>query len=205
MLDIILTIWAWNRGWRGWSLLPMGIAYFFVFILAAAGAFDTGSFIAIILIELVALIILVAKGRKDRESWGMNQSSPAYSLEAYPGSKSENDLPSVTADPSSANLQSASAKLELPDKTEIKLTGIINPIGRDNLEKVVSSAALNYISRQHLWIRFNGSQYFAEDAGSANGTRVNGIEIKGRGLQELKDGDRINLGDVAALTFRLTS
>ena len=31
ILEVVLTIVAWRKGWRGWALLPMGILYFVAF------------------------------------------------------------------------------------------------------------------------------------------------------------------------------
>jgi pSer/pThr/pTyr-binding forkhead associated (FHA) protein len=41
-----------------------------------------------------------------------------------------------------------------------------------------------------------------EDLNSANGTKTNGSDIRGKSRQELKDGDRIEVADVVALTFK---
>ncbi len=49
------------------------------------------------------------------------------------------------------------------------------------------------VSRRHARIFEEGSAFFVEDSGSANGTRVNGEQIK---KQPLHDGDTITLGPV---------
>jgi pSer/pThr/pTyr-binding forkhead associated (FHA) protein len=66
----------------------------------------------------------------------------------------------------------------------------------------VSPEDLKYISRQHLMIRTEEDKYFVEDLNSANGTKTNGSDIRGKSRQELKDGDRIEVADVVALTFK---
>ena len=42
ILEIALTVFAWKRGWKGWALLPIGIALFcgFLFGLAMGGSAD---------------------------------------------------------------------------------------------------------------------------------------------------------------------
>ena len=57
------------------------------------------------------------------------------------------------------------------------------------------------VSRYHLRLRLQGADYHLEDLGSANGTRVNGVQIAGRA--RLKDGDIIALGDAVLLTYDL--
>jgi pSer/pThr/pTyr-binding forkhead associated (FHA) protein len=49
------------------------------------------------------------------------------------------------------------------------------------------------ISRTHCRIRRSGGAYVLEDAGSSNGTRLNGEKIGGE-ARELRDCDRIGLG-----------
>ncbi len=214
IIEIGLTIWAWHRGWRGWSLLPMasGLAAAFVigFIIGFSGAVDPeysdlGGFIIIDIIIISVLIFMLVKPRKKLAVSPGYVPSSSYSIDRYLENKSVYIAPAALIKPITVKYPATRAKLVLADNSEIALTGVINPIGRDNLEKAVPAGALNYISRQHLWIRFNGSQYFAEDANSANGSRINGIEIKGKGLQELKDGDRIDLGGATELTFKLAA
>lgn len=48
------------------------------------------------------------------------------------------------------------------------------------------------ISSRHARIYLQGGQFWVEDLGSTNGTRLNGQPLEGR--QALKDGDRIQLG-----------
>ncbi len=50
------------------------------------------------------------------------------------------------------------------------------------------------VSRKHACVTVEGSDFWIEDLGSSNGTRVNGETIKGR--QALKDGDSISMGPV---------
>jgi hypothetical protein len=67
-LEIGLTIAAWNRGWKGWALLPMGCAigagYFLGMIIGAdGGAIDDiiGLGLLIDVLCVIALIIMVSK------------------------------------------------------------------------------------------------------------------------------------------------
>lgn len=56
------------------------------------------------------------------------------------------------------------------------------------------------ISRQHLQVRRDGSEYYASDMGSANGTRVNGHRINGE--VRLCEGDRIEIGSTRMIFTR---
>jgi pSer/pThr/pTyr-binding forkhead associated (FHA) protein len=96
----------------------------------------------------------------------------------------------------------AGAKLILPDKSEIPLVESVKSLGRNDFEKSLPPEKLQYVSRQQLIIKFVNGKYLIEDSDSANGTKVNGMEIKGRYPQELKDGDSINISDVMSFTFR---
>lgn len=53
-------------------------------------------------------------------------------------------------------------------------------------------------SGRHAAIKQSGSDFFVQDLGSSNGTRVNGAEIE---EAKLKDGDRIGFGDVQAVFY----
>ena len=95
------------------------------------------------------------------------------------------------------------AKLILPDNREILLTEAARWLGRSDFDRVVAADDLGYISRRHLWIGLENGKYYVEDKDSANDTKLNGDEIKGKGKQELKDDDRIEIGKVATITFRM--
>jgi pSer/pThr/pTyr-binding forkhead associated (FHA) protein len=56
---------------------------------------------------------------------------------------------------------------------------------------------------QHLIISFENGQYYVEDQNSANGTRLNGTEIKGKGKYRLDNGDQIAVAEVITLTFKV--
>ena len=107
-------------------------------------------------------------------------------------------------EPTTPTVRASYGKLALADNTEIQLTGPTTDIGRDNFSKLASEDTLNYVSRQHCRISTGEGKYFIEDLQSANGTKVNGVNIAGKGKQELNDGDRIDLADVVSLTFRVS-
>jgi pSer/pThr/pTyr-binding forkhead associated (FHA) protein len=96
------------------------------------------------------------------------------------------------------------ASLKLPDNREISLDVQAQWIGRDDLNGIVSENGMNYISRRHFVISLENGRYYVEDQESANGTRLNGTEIKGKGKFELNGGDLIEVADVVALGFKIS-
>ena len=104
--------------------------------------------------------------------------------------------------PASPTMPVTRGRLTLPDNSEILLTEPVRDIGRDDFTRVASTDALKYVSRQHCRIIAEAGRYFIEDLQSANGTIVNGVNIAGKGKQELKDGDKIDLANIVTLTFR---
>ena len=94
-----------------------------------------------------------------------------------------------------------SARLKLPDNREISLATRAQWIGRDDLKGIVPEHSVKYISGRHFVIGFENGQYYVEDQDSANGTKLNGTEIKGKGTFELNNGDLIEVAGVVAFSF----
>jgi hypothetical protein len=70
-------------------------------------------------------------------------------------------------------------------------------LGRDPSNDIVISDP--QVSRQHARLRRQGNVMMIEDAGSTNGTFVNGMRLLGP--HTLVDGDVISLGDAATLIY----
>jgi len=71
VLEICLIIAAWQRGWKGWALLPAGIAfggsYLVGSIMLASGASEESLFTMGLVCDLIcigALITMIARPRK---------------------------------------------------------------------------------------------------------------------------------------------
>ena len=64
VLEIMLTISAWRKGWKGWALLPIGICMSIGFLLGMTTGASGGNIEDVmplcILIELATLISLIA-------------------------------------------------------------------------------------------------------------------------------------------------
>lgn len=94
------------------------------------------------------------------------------------------------------------ATLLMPDGSNLSFTSG-ESIGRTNLARFINTEEASWISRNHFSITLDGAKYFIEDVNSLNGTKLNGIDIKGMGRQEIKDGDTITVADVLSLTFKI--
>jgi S1-C subfamily serine protease len=94
------------------------------------------------------------------------------------------------------------SKLVSPDGNNIVLTEATKSLGRNDFEKSVPPNVINMISRQHLFIKYENGKYYIDDYSSANGTKLNSIDIKGKGWQELKDGDKIIIAGVLDMTYK---
>jgi len=86
IIEIALAIWAWNRGWRGWSLLPIGIGWAIVlvvgFVLYDAGVLKivVPNIRGLIIIELAVLGMLIFMIARPREK----PSAPTGNLVSSP-------------------------------------------------------------------------------------------------------------------------
>jgi hypothetical protein len=95
----------------------------------------------------------------------------------------------------------AISKLSLPNGMEIPLAGNSRIIGRGDLARALGLDELGLISRQHFEVKSELAQFYIEDLGSANGTRLNGTDISGKGPVNLNDNDVIEPAGIVRLTF----
>ena len=92
----------------------------------------------------------------------------------------------------------------MPDGKEVLIpSGGRLTLGRVDLAKYASQAQIAWISRQHLSVGEENGVFFIQDEKSTNGTKLNSVEIKGRGRQQLKDGDEILVGDAVKILFKI--
>lgn len=94
------------------------------------------------------------------------------------------------------------ARVLLPDNSEVPLTGgPVTTLGRSNFSRALAPNQASVVSKQHCQISYEGGRYFIQDI-SLNGTKVNGMDIRGRGKVELTDGAQVSLADALTFTFR---
>ncbi len=84
----------------------------------------------------------------------------------------------------------------------IPLSGGSATLGRSDFSSQVRADEADLISRRHLRFDYEDGEYYIEDRGSTNGTRINGSSIEGKGRYLLKDGDKVEVADVLTLTFK---
>lgn len=94
------------------------------------------------------------------------------------------------------------AKFVASNGGELSLAGDGAPLGRRDFQHMVAPDKADLISRQHVSVSYENGQYYIEDQGSTNGTRLNGSSIKGTGRHALKDGDTIDLAGALSFVFR---
>ena len=85
---------------------------------------------------------------------------------------------------------------------EISLNATGQSTGRTDLHGLATSGKADLISRQHFYLSCENGECYIEDRGSTNGTRLNGSEIRGKGRQLLKDGDKIDLAGALTITYK---
>ncbi|MBM3155176.1 MAG: FHA domain-containing protein [Chloroflexi bacterium] len=111
----------------------------------------------------------------------------------------------------SAKARSApKAKIIMPGGSELTLTSAPVFIERSDFDSKLPRDILMQISRQHALITYSRGKYYLQDygrdgKGSTNHTKLNGIDIYGKGKKSLKDSDKIELAGQQKLTlvFRL--
>jgi len=80
--------------------------------------------------------------------------------------------------------------VELETGQRFELSAARTRIGRDRRHQVVLDDL--YVSRHHAFITFEEGQYWVEDLGSKNGTKLNGSHILDREI--LRAGDMLTVG-----------
>jgi hypothetical protein len=150
------------------------------------------------LLAVAAVIIAALLARKPAKV-ATSQASAAHTAVTSPA---EATMPAGTAPAVTSIVEIPPAKLSMPDGSEILLAGNSRAFGRHDFDKFLPQDSVSYISRQHINIWFENDRYFIEDRSSTNGTRLNGMEIKGTGRHALEDGDTIDLADKLKINFK---
>jgi hypothetical protein len=93
------------------------------------------------------------------------------------------------------------AKFVSPGGTTMPVTG--RPLGRKDFQALISPEKADLISRKHILVTYENSQYYIEDLNSTNGTKLNGSEIRGTGKHPIASGDTVELSGAFNLTFKV--
>ncbi|MDO8724438.1 MAG: FHA domain-containing protein [Candidatus Methanoperedens sp.] len=97
--------------------------------------------------------------------------------------------------------RSVLAMLILPNNNEIKITEPEKIVGREDFVGAIPADDLQFVGRKHFKIIKMDDRLYIEDLESANGTKLNGDEIKGAGRKELKEGDIILVAEVLQIRY----
>lgn len=96
------------------------------------------------------------------------------------------------------------ARLVLPDSSVITFPRDSSRwLGRADFAVALGDRS-QYVSRQHLMLISEYGRYYVEDQNSTGGTLHNGVNIKGIGRRELRDGDSLTLAGQVNMVFRTT-
>ncbi len=165
--------------------------------------------VAIVAIAVVAYVALRAKPARKVEAAPAPAPAPA-APPSPPGGAETVAVPAAQqpTQPGGGETIVALARLIAPDGTVIPITSSHQAFGREDFEHLLPPDKARLISRRSrpqfvIFYDFSKGQFFIEDRNSANGTYLNGKQIKGAGPQPLKDGDVISPAGVINLTFKL--
>ena len=178
---------------------PVAIDDWVIYLLA-------GLVVVAVAVVVIVLLLMRKKTAKRPARLGMPPTTPPPMRPAIAtplGATSQPTQPVAGATPQAFQpVAAATPRLIMPDNTEVSLSEGIRFMGRSDFERILPPDRASYISRQHLAIGFASGSYYVEDAGSGNGTKLNGRDLKGKGSQWLKDGDQIDVGGVAIFVFK---
>jgi len=181
---------------------PISIESWVIYLLA-------GLLVIAVAVTVIVLLLKRKKtaARKRPARMGMPPTTPPPTWPATttpPGATAQPFQPvaGATTQPFQPVAGATTARLLMPDNTVVPLSEGIRFMGRSDFERMVPPDRASYVSRQHLTIGFASGSYYIEDAGSGNGTKLNGRDLQGMGSQWLKDGDRIDVAGVAIFVFK---
>ena len=60
LIQIGLTIWAWTRGWKWWSLIPVAVPFTIGLIVGASGGSYGGGMVTFDILAVIALIVMIS-------------------------------------------------------------------------------------------------------------------------------------------------
>lgn len=152
------------------------------------------------LLALAAVVAICLMVRKPAVSYVHNEPARPTGYMATVAAPA-NTVPVATALPSDTTINpGAAASFVLPAGTILHVNS--GTLGRRDFAELAQTEKAALISRQHLLVTYEGNEYLVEDLDSTNGTRLNGIEIRGSGKHVIENGDTIELAGAVKLTFR---
>ena len=157
-------------------------------------------FNVITLISILSVIVIIVLGLLLRYVYLKRWASPEV-VSAPVAVQKEEPLPKEIPEPAAEPSVPTRAKLTLPGGLEVRITTNSQVIGRAELARALGLDELGLISRKQFIVTCQDGEYHIEDTGSANGTKLNSEDIKGKGPMALKDGDIIDAAGAISLKF----
>jgi pSer/pThr/pTyr-binding forkhead associated (FHA) protein len=96
-----------------------------------------------------------------------------------------------------------SARLVLPNKSNIMVKDPEKIIGREDFLGVVTSDKLYFIGKYHLKITRKDNSFYIQDLNTKNGTTVNGTRLDAGQMHRLSDGDDIVIAKSLQLKYKV--
>jgi FHA domain len=152
--------------------------------------------IALLAIAVIAIAVLLARRPARARKMQAVETQPRHITQTGDTDIEDTEVATTPV------VEAPAAKLSLPDGNDILLAGNARSFGRRDFEEFMPSSQVSYISRQHINIWSEKGNYYIEDRSSTNGTRVNGMDIKGTGRHVLSDGDVIELAGKFSFNFQ---
>ncbi len=152
---------------------------------------------------VVIIALLVRKPAAARAGTGSvaGTNSVARSVTAASATAPSSALPATSTPVTTPVEAGLPAKFVSPGGTTMPVTG--KPLGRRDFQALMPPDKAGLISRQHILVTYENSQYSIEDLNSTNGTKLNGSEIRGTGKHTIESGDAVELAGVFNLTFKV--
>ena len=111
-------------------------------------------------------------------------------------------LPAAGSHATTAVATAPAAKFTAGGGKEISLAAGGQSLGRNDFRALAGPGKADLISRQHIYLSYENGDYYIEDRGSTNGTRLNGTDIRGKGKHILKEGDNVDLAGALTITYK---
>jgi hypothetical protein len=151
------------------------------------------------LISILSVIVIIVLGVLLYRVYVKRWASPGKVL-LLEGSKPL-ESPAVETPAVKEHPMPVRAKLLLPNGLEIQLGEGILSLGRSELARALGLDDLLLVSHKHIILTCDDDACVIEDPGSANGTRLNGDEIRDKGKMALKDDDTIDVAGTIKLKY----
>lgn len=152
------------------------------------------------LLAIAAAVIIALLVRKPATAHAGSHTAAAAGYTSS-GTAATSTQPTTSTPVTTPGEATLPAKFESPGGTTMPVTG--KPLGRRDLQALVSPDKADLISRKHIEVTYENSQYFIEDINSTNGTKLNGSDIRGTGKHSIANGDKVELAGVLTLTFKV--